>query len=220
MTVKYTKKKRATHAINKDGTEHAQQGAFYKKQRCTQCELLVSQRHMLEFQDVKLPLYIRGNKRGKPRMLLFCSQECFDKYKEVCLEYLKQKEIPKDDVQFYNYIIDLYETPVLPPSFYCYTQDVIKGIIRVQYRIISRSNDNCVSWLDLLNTYKFCESEIKKARATKTFDNLSQELNYGLAIVKSNISKVMRLTKQQKLDEELEEVSGEEDFLTSTFYLD
>jgi hypothetical protein len=125
-----------------------------------------------------------------------CSQECIDKYIN---EKEKVKEENKSYIELCEYIMKIHNKKTLPNLFYIYLQDLRNGTIR-QKGIILRKTKIGVPWNDILNAYKYCEEKIKKVISTMNFNNDLGEVNYCLAIVKSNIDKAKQRKQQQNIN--------------------
>lgn len=81
-----------------------------------------------------------------------------------------------------------------------------KGILKGQYMANSLyENTANYSYKVLLNTFKFCSSDIHKALRNNNFEDENHKLNYVLKIVESNLNTVyMKMKKMEKSNKEAE----------------
>ncbi len=84
----------------------------------------------------------------------------------------------------------------------------LKGLLNDKFMANNNIQNNAdYSFKVILNTFKFCMPEIKKAVKTKEFKSEMQKFNYILAIVNNKINDVyIRMKKAEKHDKEIENI--------------
>ena len=134
-----------------------------------------------------------------PKKVNMCSQTCIENYK-------RDQEFKIQERDGYlilcEYVMKVHNYSFLPNGFYTILKDLRDGTVR-QRDILIKKDKQGVPWKDLLVSYKFSEASIKRSVLTKSFNTLTNELQYGLAIVKNNLTKAKQLQKQKEMNEKI-----------------
>lgn len=159
--------------------------------KCNYCKCDIDKKNVIKYVD---------EFSKTPKKINMCSEECIENYKRDQLFKIKEKE---EYANLCEYIMKIHNQTFLPSGFYFILRELRNGTIRQKDIHIKKHNQG-VPWSDLLIGYKYSEESIKKSINTKAFNNLMGELNYGLAIVKNNLSKAKQLNNQKKMNDKIE----------------
>lgn len=86
-------------------------------------------------------------------------------------------------------------------------QDIRNGTDRYK-KGYSKQFKKGVSYIIIREAYRMSEKSIVWARRNRNFKNFDQELNYGLAIVKSNLPKAYKDLKRNKMEKRYEKAKS------------
>ena len=159
--------------------------------KCNYCGCMVDKKDEIKYLDK----YIKT-----PKKVNMCSQNCIENYKRDQEFKIKERD---GYVLLCEYIMKVHGHSFLPSAFSTLLKDLRDGTIRQQREILVKKDKKGVSWNDLLISYKFSEASIKKSVLIKSFNTLTNELQYGLAIVKNNMAKAKQLQKQKDMNSKI-----------------
>jgi|GEM_PF-4083844 len=158
--------------------------------KCNYCKNDTEKKDVIKYLDE----YIKT-----PKRVNMCSQTCIENYKREQDSKIKERD---GYLLLCDYVMKVHNYTFLPNGFYTVLKDLRDGTIR-QREILIKKDKQGVPWKDLLVSYKFSEASIKRSALTKSFNTLTNELLYGLAIVKNNLVKAKQLQKQKEMNEKI-----------------
>jgi len=159
--------------------------------KCNYCKCDVDKKDVIKYMDE----YIKT-----PKKVNMCSQLCIDNYKT---EQISKKTEKDDYILLCEYIMKIHGHSFLPSTFCTLLKDLRDGTMR-QKDILIKKDKQGVIWKDILISYKYSEESIKKSILIKSFNTLTNELQYGLAIVKNNLYKAKQMQVQKDMNEKVE----------------
>lgn len=140
------------------------------------------------------------NKNGTEKYIRkYFHDKCYVQYEKD--KAFKEKEANEFD-ELYLYLKDLHRLEGLSKRMIERLQDLRNGTVKYQSQKVKRYKKG-VPFRDILDTYKYSEQQLHKARDYKQFESPWHEFAYFLSIVVSNINEVKernrRLAQQDSI---------------------